>query len=77
MVTVRLLRSMAGPAGAWTAGDLYTCDPALAARLVAVGTAEALEAPAATTGELETATATPKAERAEGLGRRGRKAGGA
>ncbi len=36
-MVVRLLTSLAGPDGAWAAGDLFECDEATARRLVAAG----------------------------------------
>lgn len=41
---IRLLTSLAGPDGAWAMGDLYECDEATAARMLAAGMAERISA---------------------------------
>lgn len=38
-MVVRVIVPMSGPSRAWAAGDLYECDDAAAARLVAAGIA--------------------------------------
>lgn len=62
-MVVRLLTSMAGPAGAWATGDLYECDEATARRMVEAGYA----VPASLGGTpviVETAQASGGPERA-------------
>lgn len=36
-MVIRLLTSLAGPLGAWAAGDLYECDESTARRMVGAG----------------------------------------
>lgn len=43
MVTVRLLCGLANASRAYDAGELYSCSPAEAARLVAAGLAAAID----------------------------------
>lgn len=64
---VRLLVSIAGVDFAKTTGELYECDPAAAARLIAAGYAEAITVP-------EAAMQVPAAETAMRPHARGRKA---
>lgn len=60
---IRLLTSIAGPAQAWAAGDLYECDEATARRMFAAGYAVPLDAgPAAIV--VESATQGGGVERA-------------
>jgi hypothetical protein len=59
-MVVRLLTGLSGPDVSHAAGDLYTCDEATAARLVAAGFAEATDArTAAVTGPTEAAVRSP------------------
>jgi len=60
---IRLLTSLAGPDGAWAAGDLFTCDEATAGRMIAAGYAVPAFIGAASV-VVETADAPPFAERA-------------
>ena len=62
-MVIRLLTSLAGPEGAWAAGDLYPCDEATALRLIRAG----YGVPADHAGMpvvVETAEALPAPERA-------------
>lgn len=59
-MVIRLLVAMSGRDQAWTTGDLYECDDAAAARMVAAGLAEYLAPPRAP----ETAMASGAVERA-------------
>lgn len=61
-MVVRLLTSMAGPSGAWAAGDLFPCDEATALRLIAAGYAVPVSAgPAPVVVETEARGTGPEA----------------
>lgn len=68
-MVIRLLTSLSGPAGSWAAGELYPCDDATAARMIAAG----YGVPAEVAGlplVVESAEAVPAPERAIRRGRR-------
>lgn len=73
MARVRVLVAMAGSDHSWSVGDLYECDDVSAARLVAAGRVEYLDAqPAAPVAPVETAMrsgAPDRAMRPRGRGR--------
>jgi len=57
-VQVRLLTSLASPAGSWDEGDVYTCDDTTAKRMISAG----LAVPCAV-GGIELAIGEPGPER--------------
>lgn len=72
MAVVRVLEAMSGTQS-WATGDLYECDDASAARLVALGRAEWLAPVAEAVPVIETAMREVSPERAvkpRGKGRR-------